>query len=1494
MQVSASVRPAGQGFSTPSWLAGGGELGGLMRAKDWTTTPLGPVETWPQSLRTAVSILLNSRHPMFLAWGPQLGFLYNDGYAPIFGAKHPAALGRPFAEVWSEIWEDIRPLVERALRGEPTWSENLQLFMERNGYPEEVYFTFSYSPIYDETGGVGGMFCACTETTAAVLGERRLRTLNELSAAAAAAQARTVAETEALCLKALDGDRADVPFALFYRVDAGGRMALAGSAGLAVGNALASGAAEDHPWPLGVPATGATEITDLSRYFPEAPRTAWGDPVRMAVILPVPRRDLGEPAALVLGINPRRAFDAAYRLFLERVAGAVATATANALAFEAERRRGEQLAELDRAKTAFFSNVSHEFRTPLSLMLGPLEELKGELGRMSAPLAGAHYRQVDLIHRNGLRLLKLVNTLLDFSRIEAGRAQAAYEPTDLAAYTAELASLFRSAMEKAGLKFSVDCPALPEPAFVDREMWEKIVLNLLSNAFKFTFAGKIEVKLRKSGPRFELAVRDTGTGIAAEEVPKLFERFHRVAGAVGRTHEGSGIGLAFVQELARLHGGSVSVESVHGKGSIFRVTIPAGSSHLPQQQIGTRRPQATPSPGAGAQPFIEEALRWLPEAGGARERVSEEGVILVPAAAGGGERPHILLADDNADMRDYVRHLLGARYEVETVTDGEAALAAIDRRLPALVLADIMMPRVDGQALLARLRADPRTRTLPIILVSARAGEEARMEGLAAGADDYLIKPFSARELASRIGSTLQLAKLRKEADAQLREKQTLLTRLIEQLPVGVGLIGADGRVLLKNAQMSRFVSNVIPSREDAEYARWRGYRADGRRIDWEDYPASRALRGELDPGTEYHYLHDDGSESWTRVNAVPLRGAAGEIAGAIWVIDDISATKQAEDALRRSEQQYRLITDAMPALISYIDRDQRYRTVNKAYELWFGHAREEVIGKTMTEVLGQAAMERLSPYVEQALRGQHARFEAETPYREGGTRWIAADYIPHRSSDGAVAGFFVLVLDISERRRTEDALRESEHRFRHMANSAPVMIWVTEADGSCSFLSETWYAFTGQTSETGLGFGWLDCTHPDDRAAARAAFLAANAKREPFRLEYRLHRRDGEYRWALDAASPRLAADGSFLGYIGSVIDISERKRAEETQRLLLAELSHRVKNTLASVQAIVQHTLRSTRNPEEFAQNFTGRIQSLSRVHSLLSDKTWQGADLRDVIRDQLSLGAADETRVTAWGPAVHLEPQLALHIALMLHELATNSHKYGALSRPDGSVSISWKIDDEDLHLDWIERGGPPVQAPTRRGFGMTLIEQSAQGEGGYARLLIETAGVAWKITLPLPRRSANIAHVLTASTPATPPAREPAVEDSATPVLAGMRLIVIEDEPLVALDIVAGLKDAGAEVFGPVGNAADALRMIGHTALDGALLDGNLHGKPVGDIAAALVRVNVPFLFVSGYGRDALPQGFGKVAILSKPFSREQMLEAVAQLARKVSSVVRLRD
>lgn len=431
------------------------------------------------------------------------------------------------------------------------------------------------------------------------------------------------------------------------------------------------------------------------------------------------------------------------------------------LAEQALREQTEALAEIDRAKTAFFSNVSHEFRTPLMLIISPLEDLLFGTGWQ---IFAEVREQLTLIHSNSLRLLKLVNTLLDFSRIEAGRNQAAYEPADLAAYTAELAGVFRSAIESAGMRLKVDCPPLPQPIYIDKEMWEKIVLNLLSNAFKFTFEGEITVALRWCVDHAELEVKDTGAGIAPEEMPHIFERFYCIRGVRARTHEGTGIGLALVQELVKLHGGTVKATSEPGKGASFTVLIPAGSAHLPKDRIGTAR--TLPSKAMRAANLSStEALKWLTEDAAVlhNNRVVHEDVPQPAAGVPAGKRARVLLADDNADMRGYIRRLLSDNYDVEAVADGRAALTAARENPPDLILTDIMMPRLDGFELLAELRSDPTLQTVPVIMLSARAEEESRVVGLNAGADDYLVKPFSARELIARVNANLEISLLRKK-----------------------------------------------------------------------------------------------------------------------------------------------------------------------------------------------------------------------------------------------------------------------------------------------------------------------------------------------------------------------------------------------------------------------------------------------------------------------------------------------------------------------------------------------------------------------------------------------------------------------------------------------------------------------------------------------------------------------------------------------------------
>jgi PAS domain S-box-containing protein len=748
-----------------AFLAGGGELGALMRAHDWAATPLGAPATWPRSLKTVVRIMLTSRQPIWIGWGPRLLYLYNDPYKSIIGGKHPWALGRPTSTVWREIWDDIQPLLDSAMSGDGTFVESQLLIMERNGYPEETYYTFSYSPIPGDDGRPAGIICANSDETRRVIGERQLALLREM--AAHSADAKTVGEAVARCLAAMRTNPSDLAFAKVFLRQPGETGLLLADAADAAGDGASPPAFDPlgEPWNAGqVLRDGLPGVVDLP---PGAawPGGRWKVPARQAMVLPIaPSGEVGPEGVLVVGLNPYRLPGGPYQDFLVLVAQQVSAAVANARAYERERQRAEELAELDRAKTLFFSNVSHEFRTPLTLMLGPLADLLG-----SAELPPAVHERLALVERNARRLSKLVNTLLEFSRIEAGRHQSRRRPVDLAQVTTDLASVFRSAMERAGLDYVVDCPPLPEPVYVDLDQWEQVVLNLLSNALKFTLQGRVSVRLRAEAGGALLEVEDTGVGVPADQVGRLFERFHRVHGTQGRTHEGSGIGLALVQELVRLHGGSVGVTSTLGAGTRFTVRLPFGKAHVDPRELDTDAP-GQPALPRQAQAYVQEALRWLPEDPQApAPAVAEADTVLLGERYRSTWGARVLVADDNADMRQYLQRLLQPYFEVEAAGDGAQALDAARARPPALVLSDVMMPRLDGFGLLAALRGDARLRSLPVILVSARAGEEARMEGLRAGADDYLVKPFSSRELLVRVAAAIELDRVRRSGEEQLK-----------------------------------------------------------------------------------------------------------------------------------------------------------------------------------------------------------------------------------------------------------------------------------------------------------------------------------------------------------------------------------------------------------------------------------------------------------------------------------------------------------------------------------------------------------------------------------------------------------------------------------------------------------------------------------------------------------------------------------------------------
>ncbi|BFU94928.1 MAG: putative Histidine kinase [Nitrospira sp.] len=982
-------------MSPLDFLDGGGEMGRRVRAFDWSTTPVGPAVDWPQSLKTAVSICLGSRYPISMWWGRSAcTTFYNDAYIPIYGSpKHPSALGQPLQEYWKEIWHIIGPMSDSVFAtGDATWSEDLLLVLKRSLPREECYFTFSFSPIRDDAGSIGGVFCAVTETTERVVGERRLRTLRDLGRALV-----DVKSDDGACIAAtssLGANRADLPFTLLYLLDGGGRCArLIATTGLAAGTSATperidmGDAAESTTWPLRtVFETGGGELVSnlterfgscLQKFRPESPQTA--------LILPIATPGLTQAAGfLIAGLNPQRVLDAGYRGFLVLIAGQIGSAIASARALEEETRRAESLAELDRAKTAFFSNVSHEFRTPLTLMLEPLRD---SLDDRLAPLAPVHRDRLGLAYRNSRRLLKLVNALLDFSRVEAGRAQAHYEPTDLAALTAQLTAVFRSAVERAQLRLTVECRTLSKPVYVDREMWEKIVLNLLSNAFKFTLQGSIAVVLQEDGPAAVLDVRDTGVGIPDEELPKIFERFHRVQGGGGRTIEGSGIGLALVKQLVQQHGGSLTVTSIVDEGSVFTVRVPFGTAHLPADHV---RPAGHPeSTGARADLYLEEALRWLPAETGIERRASEpeaegnpEPSIRLRDGAPEQSRPRVLLADDNADMRAYLTRLLDRRFDVEAVTDGAAALAAAQARPPDVILSDVMMPTLDGFGLVRALRNDPSTRAIPIILLSARAGEVSRIEGLAHGADDYLIKPFSARELLARVESHYELARVRRDMQGELARSKLFLERMAAATPDILFVYDIrEGRNIYSNKRIDSvlgYSSALIQA-------------VPGELIDQSVHPDD--LQGTLEwfarfDGTaegealehEHRIRHADGSYRWLLSRATAFeRDVDGRVKQIIGVATDITERKQAQEELLVRSSQQRLLFELAEAVNHADALPQLYERALDSIIQTLGADRASILLFEGDGVIRFKAWRGLSEQYRRAVEG-HSPWSADEP----------------------------------------------------------------------------------------------------------------------------------------------------------------------------------------------------------------------------------------------------------------------------------------------------------------------------------------------------------------------------------------------------------------------------------------------------------------------------------------------------------------------------------
>lgn len=1189
------------------FLSGGGEMGELIRAFDWKSTSLGSPENWQQSLKTCVRIMLTSSQPIWIGWGPELIKLYNDSYISIVGGKHPWALGSPVRKVWSDIWSDIEPLLKKVIgKNEGIYVESQLLIMERHGYPEETYYTFSYSPVPGDDGKTAGVICYNTQDTEMVINERALNTLRGLGSLA---KTDSLEELFPHIGDTLVENDKDFPYAVISMVDEATRRALP---------RYYCGIEPDHPdlpayIDLSDPekpgkfirkafASGSIQVADLRSPSMSLPRGFWSVMPDKLVHIPIVSSGSSSPlAVLTAALNPYRKFDETFRNFIQLIRDQVTLEVNNVIAFKEEKKRAEALAEIDRAKTAFFTNISHEFRTPLTLMLGPLEEM---LNRPADDFESNDKASLETAHRNALRLLKLVNSLLDFSRIESGRQKANFILTDVAAYTRNLAGNFRSVIEKAGLTFEVHVADNISPQALDREMWEKIVFNLLSNAFKYTLKGKIVLRLFIEDSLM-LSVEDTGVGIPEEELPNMFARFHRVQAAHGRTFEGTGIGLSLIKELVNLHKGQISVKSKLGEGSVFIVKIPL--SEKPEQQAVSPENFR-----AKDQIFIDEADALLDRALAGSEELKSD-------------IPTILVVDDNADMREHIKSLLKPKFNVILARHGEEALAKMGGQLPDLVLSDVMMPVMDGIELLKNIKSHKLTAQIPVILLTARAGEESKIEGLEIGADDYLVKPFSSRELVSRITSQVEAGRTR-------RENELFLHNLFLQSPAAIAVLTGPEHIFtvanpLYQQMVNRTEGELIGKSLGSAFPE-----LDKQGIVAIFDEVYKTGKTHISTGQEIYFdksASGQRNQGYFNFVAKPLKNLKGNVDSIMVHAVDITESFLANKRIAENEQNVRSLFLQTPiGIATYRGEEHKIELVNDTMLRYWGKTQEDAIGVPLKILLPDVVSLGFDKIMNEVYRSGITYESPELLIGLGhdgapSEKYFRFAFLARKNDRGETFGILGIATDISDQVMSRKNIEQSEKELRELANAMPQLVWIAEPGGKVIYYNEKIAEFAGASRAADGQWYWEGIVHEDDLELTREAWTHSVKTGEVYEIEHRIKRRDGSYHWYLSRALPQRADNGNISRWFGTATDINAQKLHEKRKDDFIQMASHELKTPITVIKAhfqMLQERLLTLAD-----QRITLSIEKMDRQ---LNKLTGLISDLLDVSRIESGKLVLDKT--------------------------------------------------------------------------------------------------------------------------------------------------------------------------------------------------------------------------------------------------------------------------
>lgn len=766
-------------------------------------------------------------------------------------------------------------MIDQVLAGEAVYKENDCLTFRRygNGIPMESYHDWRYVPVRAKDGAVVGLFNQSVEKTDQILAERRLGTVRSLSEQMLVV--RSLQEYYDSIIEVLEENSRDAPFAMCYSVKpqstnesgvtvdvnlegslgvpdnhpsaprhlnvtvasknknmfgAGGNTVGLSSPTLSAISALSSGSGRIHQyvdgitaWPIqkALSTRQCVVVNDCREFIKDYPLREWDELPVAAIVVPICSDSSTEipESVLVLGLNVRRPFDAEYDSWVHVIRSHLASSLTSVKAVEAEKKRVEDQVRMEKAKTAWFRGAAHDLRSPLALVSGPLDDV------LHSNLAPKQKNSLTTAKRNVDRLMRLVDALMDFSRLEAGKVEGRFVPTDLVPFIAELAGLFRPAIERMGIDLVLDLETSDRLVYVDPTLFETVVSNLIGNAMKYTEEGQIIVRLRYTDVA-ELSIIDTGVGIPADELKSVTEVFHRATTAVQSGSQGTGLGLSIVREILHLHDGSLEISSTSQLESANH-----GSTFTAKLSLQERRVSFASSEnavfGKYGQALADEAMRWKRDTASTEGSSSEAGI---ESSLGSTSRfsdglmfePNdtLLIVDDNGDMREYIRNIFSPFCKVYEASNGEMGCKMALANPPSLILSDLLMPKMSGMEMLTALRNESSTRITPVIVLSAISSDEARVDALMSGAEDYMTKPFKPKELLARVHLHMHVGKKRKQLEEMYMQRQTELALLSDYCPSGIMRANEQGVVTYAN----RAWRDMAGMSNDAEPSSWPDY----------------------------------------------------------------------------------------------------------------------------------------------------------------------------------------------------------------------------------------------------------------------------------------------------------------------------------------------------------------------------------------------------------------------------------------------------------------------------------------------------------------------------------------------------------------------------------------------------------------------------------------------------------------------------------------------